>query len=196
MEQIATQSYLEDRLSIADLMTGWIHRDLGEWDRLRNLFHPEATIDITWFAGKASDFVDGSMKMGASDFKAKHVITSPVVTFNGDKAIAETNAIVVGDNAVLGVGCEGHARFYDRVEKRDCVWKIVDRQAIYDMCAFTFPTGVVEIDKVVVQKYPREYAALGYLLEKSGFPVKGVYPTKGSDLEKTIKAKGQAWLKA
>ena len=36
--------------------------------------------------------------------------------FNGDKAIAETNAIVVGDNAVLGVGCEGHARFYDRVE--------------------------------------------------------------------------------
>src|SRR3981081_4640623 len=73
-------------------MTGWIHRDLGDWDQLRNLFHPDATIDITWFAGKASDFVDGSMKMGASDFKAKRVITSPVVTFNADKAIAETNA--------------------------------------------------------------------------------------------------------
>ena len=97
-------------------MTGWIHRDLGEWDQLRSLFHPDATIDITWFTGKAGDFVDGSMKMGASDFRAKHVITSPAVIFNGDKAIAETNAIVVGDNAVLGVGCEGHARFYDRVE--------------------------------------------------------------------------------
>jgi hypothetical protein len=47
MEQIATQSYLEDRLSIADLMTGWIHRDLGEWDQLRNLFHPDATIDTS-----------------------------------------------------------------------------------------------------------------------------------------------------
>ena len=56
---------------------------------------------------------------GRLDLKTKHVITSPVVIFNGDKAIAETNAIVVGDNAVLGVGCEGHARFYDRVEKRD-----------------------------------------------------------------------------
>jgi hypothetical protein len=190
------QSYLEDRLSIADLMTRWIHRDLGEWDQLRNLFHPDATIDITWFSGKASDFVDGSMKMGASNLRTKHVITSPVVTFNGDKAIAETNAIVVGENAVLGFGCEGHARFYDRVEKRGGVWKIVDRQAIYDMCTFTFPTGIVEIDNVAVQKYPREYAALGYLLEKSGFPVKGVYPTKGSDLEKTIKAKGQTWLKA
>lgn len=47
-----------------------------------------------------------------------------------------------------------------------------------------------------VQKYPREYAPLAYLLEKSGFPVSRVYPTKGSDLEKTIKAKGQTWLKA
>jgi hypothetical protein len=196
MEQATTQSYLEDRLSIADLMTGWIHRDLGEWDQLRNLFHHEATIDITWFAGKAADFVDGSIKMGASNFKAKHVITSPIVTFNGYKAIAETNAIVVVDNAVLKVGCEGHARFYDRVEKREGAWKIVDRQAIYDICTFTFPTGFVELDQLAVQKYPREYAPLAYLLEKSGFPVNRVYPTKGSDLEKTMKVEGQAWLKA
>ncbi len=196
MAQVATQSYLEDRLSIADLITGWIYRDLGEWDQLRNLFHPDATIDITWFQGKASDFVDGSMKMGTSNFQAKHVMTSPVVTFNGDKAIAETNAIIVGANAVLGVGCEGHARFYDRVEKRDGVWKIADRRALYDICMFIFPTGIVEIDQRVVQKYPREYAALAYVLEKSGFPVTAVFPTRGSALEKTIKAEGQRWLKA
>jgi hypothetical protein len=196
MATSATQSYLEDRLRIADLMTGWMHRDLAEWDQLRNLFHPDATIDITWFSGKASDFVDGSMKMGASDFRAKHFIASPVVTFNGDKAIAETNAILVGENVVLGVGCEGHARFYDRVEKRGGVWKIVDRQAIYDMCTFTFPTGFVDLDRRAVQKYPREYAPLAYLLEKSGFPVDRVYPTRGSDLERTIKANGQRWLKA
>jgi hypothetical protein len=92
--------------------------------------------------------------------------------------------------------CEGHIRFYNRVEKRDGVWKIVDRQAIYDMGTFTFPTGFVDLDKLAVQKYPRESAPLAYLLEKSGFPVNRVYPTKASDLEKTIKAKGQTWLKA
>jgi hypothetical protein len=189
------QSNLEDRLSIADLMTGWIHRDLGEWDQLRSLFDPDANFEITWFAGKASEFVDGSMKMGASDLKTKHVITSPIVTFNSDKAIAETNAIVVADNAVLGVGCEGHLRFYDRVEKRHGAWKIVNRQAIYEICAFTFPSGFVELDKLAIQKYPREYAPLAYLLEKSSFPVHRVYPTKGSELEKVIKAKGQTWLK-
>jgi hypothetical protein len=40
-------------------------------------------------------------------------------------------------------------------------------------------------------KYPREYAPLAYLLAKSAFPVNRVYPTKGSDLEKTIKARGR-----
>jgi hypothetical protein len=132
-----------------------------------------------------------SMKMGASDLKTKHVITSPVVTFNGDKAIAETNAIVVGDNAVLGVGCEGHCRFYDRVEKRDGVWKILDRQAIYDMGTFTFPTGFVELDKPTVQKYPREYAPLAYLLEKSGFPVNRVYQPKAAILKRRSRPRGR-----
>lgn len=188
------ETYLADRLSIADLMTGWIHRDNGEWDQLRELFHPEATIEITWFKGKAPIFIDGSMKMGASDFKTKHLVASPVVTFHGDKAIAETNAIIIGQNATLGIGCEGHCRFYDRIERRDDEWKFLNRHAIYDMGTFMFPLGVVEIDAAAIQKYPIEYAPLAYLLEKSRFPVTSVYPTKGSDLEKTIKADAQTWL--
>jgi hypothetical protein len=64
------------------------------------------------------------------------------------------------------------------------------------MGTFIFPTGFVELDKLTVQKYPRKYAPLAYLLEKIGFPVNQVYPTKGSDIEKTIKAKGQTWLKS
>lgn len=32
------QNYLDDRLQITDLLTGWMHRDLGEWEQLRNLF--------------------------------------------------------------------------------------------------------------------------------------------------------------
>jgi hypothetical protein len=68
------QSYIADRLNIADLMTGWIHRDLGEWDSLRKLFHPDGIIEITWFEGKFTDFVDASVRMGASDLRTKHVI--------------------------------------------------------------------------------------------------------------------------
>ncbi len=190
------QTVLEDRQSIADLMTGWIHRDLAEWDKLRELFHPDGTIEVTWFEGLASDFVDDSMRMGKSDFRTKHFVGAPVVTFNGNKAIVETNAVVIGEHVRLNLGCSAHARFYDQVEKRNGAWKIVKRQTIYDFGYFNFPQGVVEIDRELVKKYPREYAPLAYLLEKSGFPVKRVFATKGSDLEKKMKANGQAWLAA
>ncbi|MDO0924177.1 nuclear transport factor 2 family protein [Streptomyces sp. TG1A-8] len=68
-----------DRRDIADLMTGWVRRDLGEWGRLRELFHPDGRIEITWFEGPAAGFVDASTRAGASDFRTKHLITAPVV---------------------------------------------------------------------------------------------------------------------
>ncbi|MFF2113851.1 nuclear transport factor 2 family protein [Rhodococcus koreensis] len=185
-------SYLADRRAIDDLMTGWIRRDLAQWDAMRELFHPDGVIAITWFTGLFTDFVDASARMGESDLRTKHVITSPVVTFRGDRAVAETNAMVVAENVALKLGCLSHNRFLDRVEKRDGIWKIVDRRSIYDMGSFTFPCGIVDADTTT--KYPPEYAALAYLLDKSGFPVTDAFATKGSDLEASIKHSAQLWL--
>ena len=67
-----------------------------------------------------------------------------------------------------------HCRF-DEVEKRAGLWKIVRRQAVYDMGSFTFPLGIVDLDAETIQKYPSEYAALAYLLDKSGLPVRRVF---------------------
>lgn len=186
----------EDRLQITDLINGWIHRDLNEWEQLRSLFHPDGTIEVTWFEGLFGDFVTGSERMGASDIRTKHLMGSPIITFKGDKAIVETNAIIIAENVKLNVGCNGHNRFYDLMEKRDGVWKLFHRQSIYDMGTFTFPMGMVEIDAATAEKYPREYAALAYVLEKSGFPVKRVFATRGSELERKMKADGQSWLNA
>ncbi|MEN4908789.1 nuclear transport factor 2 family protein [Rahnella bonaserana] len=179
-----------------DLMNGWMHRDLGEWEQLRNLFHADGTIEITWYEGLASGFVDGSMRMGASDLRTKHMIGAPVVTFNdrGDKAILETNAMIIAENVKLNIGCECHNRFYDLAEKRDGVWKLFHRQSVYDMGTFTFPLGPVDIDSSIAAKYPREYAALAYLLEQSGFPLGRVFATRGSELEAKMKVDAKKWL--
>ncbi|MBP0457223.1 nuclear transport factor 2 family protein [Streptomyces montanisoli] len=187
---------LQDRQDITDLMTGWIHRDLGEWDRLRDLFHPQARIEITWFEGLASDFVDASARMGTSDFRTKHIITAPSVTFSadGDRAVSETNAIIIGENTRLGLGCNGHNRFIDRVERRDGTWRILDRKSVYDFASFTFPLGPVDFDHEAARRAPREYAALAYLLDASGFPVRRVFATKGSEQEKNIKQSALDWL--
>ena len=190
------QNQYHDRQQLNDLLNGWIHRDLAEWEQLRNLFHPDGTIEITWFEGLASDFVDGSMRKGASDLRTKHLIALPRVTFNafGNKAILETNAMIIAENVKLNIGCECHNRFYDLAEKRDGVWKLFHRQSIYDMGSFTFPQGPVEIERDVLTQYPREYAPLAYLLAKSGFPLGRVFATRGSELEEEMKAAGQRWL--
>ncbi|MGB7802820.1 nuclear transport factor 2 family protein [Buttiauxella sp.] len=192
------QNQLQDRQQLNDLINGWMHRDLGEWDQLRELFHPDGTIEITWFEGLGSDFVDGSMRMGSSDLRTKHLIASPEVTFNaaGNKAILQTNAIIIAENVKLNIGCECHNRFVDMAEKRDGVWKLFHRQSVYDMGTFTFPLGPVEIDQAIVAKYPREYASLAYLLELSGFPLGRVFATRGSSLEAKMKVEAKRWLAA
>lgn len=188
------QTYLEDRLQITDLITGWIHRDLGQWEQLADLAHPDATIEITWFEGPFGEFVEGSKRMGQSDLRTKHLIGTPVVRFNGNKAIVETNAVIVGENIKLGLGCSVHNRFYDLAEKRNGLWKLVRRQSVYDMGSFTFPHGLVDIDRNIVARYPREYAPLAYLLDKSGFPLNRIFATKGSELEHQMRADAYAWL--
>ncbi|MCE9884211.1 nuclear transport factor 2 family protein [Obesumbacterium proteus] len=185
----------EDRLIIADLMTGWMHRDLAEWDKMLELFHPDGTIEVTWFEGLFTEFVKGSQRMGNSALVTKHLIGSPMIQFNGDKAIAETNAMIVIENAQMKLGASVHNRFYDWVEKRNGVWKIAHRQSIYDFGSFNFPQGIVEIDKATAEKFPIAYAPLAYLLEKSGFPLSREFASKGSMLETEMKAEGQAWLK-
>lgn len=191
-----TTPTLQDRQDVADLMTGWIHRDQGRWDRLRELFHPDARIEITWFEGLATDFVDASARMAATDLRTKHLITAPNVTFSADgtRAVAETNALIVVENSSLGLGCNGHNRFIDRIERRDGVWRIVDRKSVYDFATFTFPAGIMEIDPEVMARYPREYGALAYVLDQSGFPVQRTFATQGSDLERDIRNSAFAWL--
>lgn len=191
-------NYLEDRLAINDLMNGWMHRDLSQWDELGKLFHPEGTIEVTWFEGLASEFIKGSMRMGGSDLGTKHLFGTPVVVFNSarDKAISETNAMIIGQNSKLELGATCHNRFYDMLEKRDGVWRILRRQVVYDFGTFDFPFGQVEIDKEAAKRYPAAYAPLAYLLEKSGFPVQRVFATKGSALEADMKAQAQRWLDA
>jgi hypothetical protein len=56
---------------------------------------------------------------------------------------------------------------------------------------FIFPTGVVEVDKRALQKYPHEYAALAYVLEKSGFAVTAVFQPEATILKRRSRPRGR-----
>jgi hypothetical protein len=177
------------------LVQGWMYRDLSQWDELRTLFHKDGTVGIAWFDGKFSDFVDASAEMRKSEVRSKHLIGSPVVEREGDRVVAETSAILAVENGRLKLGCIVYGRFLDLIERRNGVWKIWRRQGIYDLASFTFPAGPVEIDAADLEGLPSEYAALGYLLIKGGFPVTSTFPTRGSEREKSLKQQAGRWLK-
>lgn len=193
---------IEDRQAIADLMTGWIHRDRQDWDALAALFHDEATLRILWFDGKARDFIDGSRRMSKGPLRSKHFIGSPTIAFaaGGDRAFVETNAILLADQTDLGIGATIHNRFLDRVSRRDGTWRIEHRDSVYDLGGFTYPYGIAaaeDIDSDALRgRHPREYAALAYLLESDGVAVTGTFPTRFSDQERDIIDAGRAWLAA
>ena len=189
-----TEPRLADHNAIATLMTGWIYRDISDWHSLAGLFHDDGEIEITWYEGNYKGFIEGSKKMGDSALKTNHLVTSPIITFNGDRALVETKAMISADNLELNLGSTTHNRFFDYVEKRGGVWGIVKRQSIYDMSWFTFPTGFKDINADSVAQHPREYASLAYLLAESGFPVARTFATRGSDAERNIRRAGQDWL--
>lgn len=186
---------LQDRSDISDLTNGWTYRDTARWEELRGLFHTDGVIEIGWFKGLFSDFVDASIKMQAtSAIHSKHFMGRPLLQISGSRAVAETNAILTGVNTYIKVGFTAHTRFFDLLEKRDGAWKLSKRNNIYDMSFLSFPVGPVPIDQEKMAQHPWEYAALAYVIEASGHPVKGVQPTRNSEFESRLRHAGARWL--
>jgi hypothetical protein len=132
--------------------------------------------------------------MESGSLTSRHLIGAPYLRFNGARALAETPAIIVLQNHKLGLGATTHSRFLDRVERRERRWRIVERRCSYDISTFDFPRGPAEIELDKLDRHPLPYAPLAYLLESAGFPVRGVFPTRGSELEKNIRSDAGEWL--
>jgi hypothetical protein len=64
------QMILEDRQNIVDLMTGWIHRDLAEWDKLRELFHGVRRYEL-----KVWEVREGSLSFETKLSRAKLILS-------------------------------------------------------------------------------------------------------------------------
>jgi hypothetical protein len=74
------------------------------------------------------------------------------------------------------------------------VWRIARPRLGLRLSTFAFPYGPVDIDTALPHYFPREHAALAYLLVHSGFSVDRVHATRGSDLERSIRADAAQWL--
>jgi hypothetical protein len=195
---------VEDEHQIASLLIRWGHaRDSDDWETLAGCFHDDATIHISWISGPAKEFVARSRAMAAARKPGghiKHVISGPWIRINRDRAFSRCHA-----NLYIRTNLDGHEfdlqswlRFFDLLERRENVWRIVKRTAVYekDRMEPVDPRGFpkdffADLDLSV---FPASAKFLCYWLQRIGCsPSPGIISVY-SDEERALREEGERWL--
>lgn len=188
-----------DMLGVRSSIEEWgIFRDGGEWDALEALFHPDGEIRVAWYQGHYKPFIAAS-RAGFGKSFAKHVICNSAIRLKDDRAIAETNVILLGRGAFQGILCHGetHMRYLDCFQRvQDGHWQIVDRSTVYDHDLLTAlsPAETLALPDEAADEWPVEYRFLAMRLGARGMTVGRDLPTRGGDAEAKIRLRCATWL--
>lgn len=134
----AAAQALHDRRLIEELVYRWAGaRDSDDWAALAACFHADAQIHISWISAPADAFVNRSRAMATGRKPGghmKHLMSAPWIEVNGRRGFSRSNATLLIRDCIDGVwfDIESQIRFFDRVELRDGVWRIVERIGVYD----------------------------------------------------------------
>jgi hypothetical protein len=127
--------YLRDRQDILDTLALYARAlDRHDWDLLwEDVFHADALVDLGVFVGNARELAGFSGQRYQDEFLAhSHAMTNHICEIDGDTAHAETYVttyLLMKDGQHVR---STHARYIDRLEKRDGKWKIALRRVVRD----------------------------------------------------------------
>lgn len=127
-----------DRAAVAQVVANWAAwRDRPDWERLATCFHPGGTIAVSWFEGPHERFIEASKDMARAakpGESTRHFFSLPWTETKGDRAVAETAAVVQIRARVDGIelDLQSWLRFNDFLERRQGAWRIARRVGVYD----------------------------------------------------------------
>jgi hypothetical protein len=177
-------------------------RDLGDWDALRDCFHPDATITVAWYSGPASGFIERSIAMAKArrpEEHHKHWLGNMRAEVAGERAVVETDATVLIREYIddhLFDYC-GWLRFYDLVERRDRTWRLFKASCIYEkdrldpVVPGTVPASFY--DSIALSR-DGGFAYMRFRQTKKGRAVPSGIVIAGSRSEEELRREGRAWL--
>ncbi len=153
MDQAALAALL-DKQAITETLyryaRGWDRRDLG---LLEGCFHADAVVDQGGFQGRAHDLMATWMDGTAHVLCMTHLITNVLIELKGERAMSEAHFFAHHRRAATKDGGERDwfikGRYLDIHEKRDGVWKIIDRTGVLDFEQLVDPTDV-ELQQVPI----------------------------------------------
>jgi hypothetical protein len=188
-----------EALAIRTVVDNWVlWRDAGDWERFRTVWHADGYMMATWFQGTADDFIKVSRDGFERGVNILHFQGAFSVDIEGKRAVSQTKMTINQRAPVHDVMCDVvcTGRFYDFFEKREDEWGIVLRQPIYekDRMDPVDPGKLLELDPVLLQRFPEGYRHLAYLQTTNGFNVKMDMPgLKGAAVE-ALYGRGRRWL--
>jgi hypothetical protein len=164
------------------------NRDLGRWDEMRDCFHPDAQVRVSWFRGSAADFIKGSIDM-ARRMVNRHRLSPVHVVLSGNRAVATLSAIVEIPTRLQEIDMMLliYSRFVYRAEKRENQWRILSFDAIYlrDELTPAIPGNSISIAPLELQAFRPTYRLLSYVLNKHGYNISSDLP--GEDQPETVR---------
>jgi hypothetical protein len=190
-----------DKQACAELILSWgLHRDQGRWPDLLATFHPDGEIAVSWFRGRFADFVTRCRQSFDAGNRSKHLLWPPVVRVNGERALAETNVGIVVRQDIEGVRCElnSSARFLDRLERRNGVWKIRERVTIYERDRLDPVVPSEAFDRLMENArlgiYPEAYRYMAFRLAAAGRSLALPLYADGTPETQSLQSQFVAWL--
>ena len=173
-------------------------RDTGQWDKMRSAYHPESVVRVAWFHGNGFEFVEASKGIHRAG-QSKHRLSPTLVRLNGDRSLAETDAVIetrtrFGD---MEVDTAAHCRLFSRVRRDEGVWRLASLDVIYekDMIAPVNPSDQLTIDREELQSYRPSYRFLCYTLQSIGRKIDPTLPGDDRpDLVAALYTEAEDWL--
>ena len=174
-------------------------RDMGFWSRMRDCFHQDAGVNISWFQGSGHGFVEASRDMAARGMLAKHRLGPVLVTLNGDRALATLSAIIDIPTEIQGKSftLSAHCLLIYRVSKREGVWRLSSFEVIYRRDEFTSAIlgQTVQFRPEELAGYRDSYRNMCYSLRLKGYqPSDDLAGEDKPDSVRAILEKVYAWL--
>lgn len=191
-----------DHLAIEQRVRGFVDRDRADWDNLSQQFHPEGRIQVSWYRGPFSGFVDAARNASeVAPAVTRHRIGTSRIRINGDRAVADTDVEIVVRCPVDGEELQSttFSRFHDWLEKRDGVWRILSRVCVYDRDKIE-PVGNLKKGRELIESLdtsglPVSHRFLVAIQLKLGAPPPTYEQVEtGSEREKAIFSDDDHWL--
>jgi hypothetical protein len=193
---------MDDEAQIKQNVANFAFRDQARWDELRDQFHPDGTIAVTWYTGPIAGFIEGSKKMTAAGrAKTKHWIGASRVTINGDRAICDTDVIIMARSKLAGVEVDitSWARFFDRFERRtDRAWRVLRRVAVYEKDRMDPVSPSLRFAALYrmagFARHPASYKHLAAALVRTGQTINADIAEAGTAAEQELWRAARVWL--